>query len=121
MAPPPMSLSDYTVGWISAITTEYLVACELLDEEHDSGPLNPPNDNSAYTFGRMGSHYVVLACLPKGRYGLTSAASVAKDMRRTFPSLQYGLLVCIGGGAPTQRMTFSLVMLLVHRQEATAV
>lgn len=34
------------------------------------------------TFGRIGRHNVVVACLPKGKYGITSAASVAKDMYR---------------------------------------
>ena len=39
------------------------------------------------------------AGLPKGRYGVASAASVAKDMLRSFESIQIGLMVGIGAGA----------------------
>ena len=34
-----------------------------------------------------------MACLLEGKYVLTSAASVAKDMLRSFPSIRIGLLV----------------------------
>jgi nucleoside phosphorylase len=58
---------------------------------------------TAYTLGRIGDHNVVIACLPKGRYGLTSAASVAKDMLRSFSLIRFGLMVGIGGGAPSEK------------------
>jgi nucleoside phosphorylase len=45
----------------------------------------------------------VIACLLKGKYGLTSAASVAKDMLRSFPSVRFGLMVGIAGGAPSKK------------------
>ncbi|KAJ9610503.1 hypothetical protein H2200_005280 [Cladophialophora chaetospira] len=102
MPSPPTCVDEYALGWISAIQTEYVIACELLEEEYDPLSLDLPNDNNAYTLGRIASHNVVLACLPKGRYGLTSATSVAKDMLRTFPCLRFGLMVGIGGGAPTK-------------------
>lgn len=44
---------------------------------------------------------MVIGCLPHGRYGISSAAIVAKDMIRSFPSLKFALMVGIGGGAPT--------------------
>jgi len=91
--------SSYHVGWICAIHTEYVVACELLDEEYPTPPL--PQDDNAYTCGRVGVHKVVVACLPKGRYGLTSAATVANNMLRSFPAIRFGLMVGIGGGAPS--------------------
>ena len=83
--------------------TEYVVACELLDEEHPTLPSSSPHDNNTYTLGRIGHHNVVIACLPKGKYGLTSAASVATDMLRSFPSIRFGMMVGIGGGAPNQK------------------
>jgi hypothetical protein len=58
------------------------------------------HDNNTYTFGRIGHHNIVIACLPKGKYGLTSAASVARDMLRSFTSIRFGLMVGIGGDAP---------------------
>jgi hypothetical protein len=107
MAKSPASLDDYQVGWISVVQTEYVVACELLDEEYPPLPLPLSSrlDNNSYTFGRIGDHYVVLACLPKGKYGLTSATSVAKDMLHSFPSILFGLMVGIGGGVPTGNLS----------------
>jgi hypothetical protein len=92
----------YQVGWICAILTEYVIACELLDEEYRTPPLSSIDDSNIYTCGRMGDFHVVVACLPKGRYGLTSAATVAKDLLHSFPSIRFGLMVGIGGGAPTR-------------------
>jgi nucleoside phosphorylase len=95
--------SNPYVGWICAVQTEYVVACEILDEEYSTQPNSLPHDDNIYTFGRIGHHNVVIACLPKGKYGLTSAASVARDMRRSFPSIRFGLMVGIGGGAPSRK------------------
>ena len=83
--------------------TEYVVACEILDEEYPALPTSYPYDDNIYTFGCIGHHKVVIACLPKGKYGLTSAASVARDMLRSFTSIRFGLMVGIGGGAPSPK------------------
>ncbi|KAF4337170.1 WD domain protein [Fusarium beomiforme] len=40
-----------------------------------------------------------MASLPKGEYGTTIAATVAKDMLHSFPNIRIGLMVGIGGGA----------------------
>lgn len=56
----------------------------------------------------MGGHNVVVGCLPHGRYGTNSAASVAKDMVRSFPNLKFALVVDIGGGAPTRERDIRL-------------
>jgi hypothetical protein len=85
MSDPPSKPEDYSVGWICAMQTEYVVAYELLDEEYPILPTSSPHDNNTYTYGRIGHHNVVIACLPKRIYGLTSAALVAKDMLRSFP------------------------------------
>jgi len=98
-----MKAVDYTVGWICTVQAEYVVACELLDEVHPQLPTTSLQDENVYTFGRMSDHDVVIACLPKGRCGLTSAASVAKDMMRSFSQIRFGLMVGIGGGAPSEK------------------
>ena len=90
----------YTVGWICALESEYIAARNLLDEKHgDAVPSQ--GDSNSYTLGRMGWHNVVIACLPRGKIGNVSAASVASDMLRSFESIRFGLMVGIGGGAPT--------------------
>lgn len=96
----PPTADDFQVGWICALQTEFV---EMLDEEHPALPSNSLQDNNSYAFGRIGVHQVVIACLPKGKYGLTSAASVARDMLRSFPSIRFGLMVGIGGGAPSAK------------------
>jgi nucleoside phosphorylase len=102
MSTPPKP-EDYGVGWICAVQTEYVVACESLDEEYPILLTSSPHDDNVYTLGRIGHHNVVIACLPKGKYGLTSATSAAKDMLRSFPSIRFGLMVGIGGGAPSEK------------------
>ncbi|KAJ5667781.1 nucleoside phosphorylase domain-containing protein [Penicillium maclennaniae] len=37
-----------------------------------------------------------------GTYGITSAANTFVDMKRTFTSLEFGLMVGIGGGVPSK-------------------
>jgi nucleoside phosphorylase len=95
--------NDYTIGWICAITTEYVAAQVLLDELHEGLENVSPHDNNVYTLGKIGKHNVVIAVLPDGEYGLSSAASLARDMLRSFPNVRVGLLVGIGGGAPSRR------------------
>ncbi|GKU09246.1 unnamed protein product, partial [Fusarium langsethiae] len=91
----------YTVGWICAIATEYLAAQLFLAEEHEGPEFVSANDSNNYTLGKIGKHNVVIAVLPHGEYGISSAAGVAKDMLHSFPNVRFGLMVGIGGGAPT--------------------
>jgi nucleoside phosphorylase len=94
---------DYTVGWICAIATEYVAAQAFLDEKHDRPACLPPHNKTDYTLGRVGKHDVVIAVLPMGEYGTSSAARVAEDMMHSFPNIRIGLMVGIGGGSPTQK------------------
>ena len=41
--------TEYTVGWICAITTELLAAQAFLDEEPEGPESRPHNDNNDYT------------------------------------------------------------------------
>ncbi|KAM0433480.1 hypothetical protein ACHAPT_004360 [Fusarium lateritium] len=93
--------NDYTVGWVCALTCEYVAAQEFLDEEHDPPDSLQPNDSNDYTLGRIGRHKVVVAVLPDGEYGTATAASVATSMLNSFPNIRIGLMVGIGGGAPS--------------------
>src|SRR6185437_4265232 len=51
----------------------------------------------------IGKHNVVIAVLPDGEYGTTSAAVVARDMLHSFPNIRIGLMVGIGGGVPSSK------------------
>ncbi|KAF3763163.1 hypothetical protein M406DRAFT_108504 [Cryphonectria parasitica EP155] len=93
----------YTVGWICALDTELVAALAFLDEEHDAPDHMPINDNNSYTLGRIGKHNVVITVLPHRQYGLVNAATAAKDLARSFPNVRIGLMVGIGGGAPSAK------------------
>ncbi|KND90235.1 hypothetical protein TOPH_05254, partial [Tolypocladium ophioglossoides CBS 100239] len=95
--------SDYTIGWICAIATEYFAAQAFLDQRHEQPESVATNDNNDYTLGRIGRHNVVIAVLPLGEYGISTAAGVARDMLHTFPNVRFGLMVGIGGGAPSPK------------------
>ena len=41
------------MGWICAVQTEFVAACELLDEEHSSPPIDSPHDDNNYILGRF--------------------------------------------------------------------
>lgn len=60
-----MRRQDYTVGWICAVQTEFVAACELVDEKHPLLPTDSPHDDNAYTLGRIDDHDIVITCLPK--------------------------------------------------------
>jgi nucleoside phosphorylase len=99
--PKYIANGGYTVGWICAISTEYVAAQAFLDEKHDGPEYVSPNDNNDYTLGKFGRHNVVIAVLPDGEYGTSSATMVARDMLHSFPNIRVGLMVGIGGGAPS--------------------
>ncbi|KAL3454233.1 hypothetical protein BJX65DRAFT_85677 [Aspergillus insuetus] len=90
----------YLVGWISALPLEMAAAIAMLDASHAPLP-QPKGDHNTYHLGEIGDHNIVIACLPTGIYGLTSAAVVAQQMLSTFPSIDIGLMVGIGGGVPS--------------------
>ncbi|KAI0893355.1 ankyrin repeat protein [Annulohypoxylon nitens] len=99
MATEAKSHDEYTVGWICALPKEQTAAMAMLDQIHPDFD-KPPRDHNAYTLGSIGEHNVVIACLPKGKIGTNSAATVATRMITTFPSIRVGLMVGIGGGIP---------------------
>ncbi|KAL4874203.1 nucleoside phosphorylase domain-containing protein [Aspergillus karnatakaensis] len=90
---------DYTIAWICALPLEMAAAKLMLERIH---PLlsQPQTDHNVYTLGSISGHNIVIACLPSGVYGTTSAAIVLDQMLPTFPCLRFGLMVGVGGGVP---------------------
>jgi nucleoside phosphorylase len=93
---------DYTIGWICALSIELDAATRMLDEEHHDLP-QEANHPNLYTPGRISEHNIIVACLPAGQIGTNSAATVAGQMKSKFLSIQYVLMVGIGGGVPGAR------------------
>ncbi|KAL3449638.1 hypothetical protein BJX65DRAFT_294642 [Aspergillus insuetus] len=108
-----LAVDDYTIAWICALAVEAAAARAILDRTH---PLPQGfTDLSAYEFGELNGHHIVLAYLPSGVYGTTSAAVVVSRLRRTFPRLQFGLMVGIGGGVPSQKNDIRLGDVVVSK------
>ncbi|OJI98047.1 hypothetical protein ASPVEDRAFT_37480 [Aspergillus versicolor CBS 583.65] len=103
----------YTVGWICAIRVEFVAAQSLLDKVHDGPAFVQPHDPNSYKLGSIGVHNVVIATLPDGEYGTVSAAQVAANMLNSFPNVRVGLMVGIGGGAPSTKNDIRLGDLVV--------
>ncbi|KAL4909572.1 hypothetical protein BDW74DRAFT_174775 [Aspergillus multicolor] len=113
-----LSHDDYTVGWICALPIEMAAAQSLLDEVHECLPV-ARNDLNNYTLGRVGDHNIVIACLPSGIYGSTSAAAVAMWLLSTFHSIRFGLMVGIGGGIPSDTADIRLGDIVVSKPTPT--
>lgn len=101
MASCRLRREDYSIGWVCALPIELAASRLMLDEEHHHlGQV--PSDTNLYTLGRIGGHNIVVACLPAGQPGNSSAAAVATQMKTAFPSIRFGLMVGIGGGVPSE-------------------
>lgn len=103
-----MSRQDYTMGWICAMTTKYVAACELLNEEYPLLSIASSHDSNAYTLDRVDDHRVVIACLPKNKYGIAFATTMAKNMLRSFESIRIELMMKIENEAPSKKHDIKL-------------
>ncbi|KAL4880275.1 nucleoside phosphorylase domain-containing protein [Aspergillus karnatakaensis] len=98
-----LTQEDYRIGWICALHLE-LTATE--------------DDENTYVLGGIGQHNIVIACLPAGVYGTTSATAVALQMRASFTAMRFCLMVGIGGGAPTPEADIRLGDVVVSKPTA---
>ncbi|KAJ4025760.1 hypothetical protein NW752_003236 [Fusarium irregulare] len=86
-----------------AVSTERVATEAFLDQVHELPASVSPHDNNSYRLGKIGRHMVVIAVLPDGEYGTSSAACVARDLLHSFPNVRIGLMVGIGSGAPSNK------------------
>jgi nucleoside phosphorylase len=100
MAGSHLPKEAYAIGIICALYKEKAAVEAMLDKVHPA-LAQRSEDNNSYTFGRIGEHDVVVACLPEGYQGKAAAATVAIHMKHSFP-IKLGLMVGIGGGVPSQ-------------------
>jgi nucleoside phosphorylase/tetratricopeptide (TPR) repeat protein len=108
-----LELDDYTIAWVCALPLEAAAARAMLEKIHS--PPQQITDPNAYEFGELNGHHIVIAYLPNGAYGTVSAAAVVSRMCLTFPRLQFGLMVGIGGGVPSKRNNIRLGDIVVSK------
>ncbi|KAF5648992.1 G-protein beta WD-40 repeat-containing protein [Fusarium sp. NRRL 52700] len=110
---------EYTVGWVCALPLEMAAARGMLDKIHPNLAQQEPDDHNSYILGEIQGHKIVIACLPAGIYGTNPAATVAKELLRTFKSIRFGLLVGIGGGAPSSQHDIRLGDVVISQPTGT--
>ncbi|KAK6838762.1 hypothetical protein RU639_000379 [Aspergillus parasiticus] len=110
---------DYTVAWICALPLEMTAAKAMLDTLHHLLP-QAENDYNSYTLGSIHGHNIVVACLPSGVYGTIAASTVISQLCSTFPRIQFGLMVGIGGGVPSTGADIRLGDVVVSRPTPTS-
>ena len=102
MAQPtrPRNSNDFEIAIICALQVECDAVEALLDEEYETDGFSygkAVGDHNAYTTGRIGNHYVVLAYMPG--MGKANSAAVASSIRTSFEGIKVGIVVGICGGA----------------------
>jgi nucleoside phosphorylase len=108
---------QYTVGWVCALPTEASAAQAMLDETYSALPSRNAHDSNVYSFGSVCNHKVVIALLPSGVYGTTSAATTGKEILLSFPNIRFGLLVGVGGGVPSEENDIRLGDVVVSKPD----
>ncbi|KAK0705989.1 nucleoside phosphorylase domain-containing protein [Lasiosphaeria miniovina] len=84
-----LGFEAYTVGIVCALEFEMSAVRYMLDKEYARLP-RKLGDSILYVLGELSGHN-----------GKGAVAAVAKDMARTFPSIELRLMVGIGGGVPS--------------------
>lgn len=120
IGPEMASRGDYTVGWVCALAVELKAAKATLDRIHAvSLPADPTKkDTNAYLLGSLNGHNVVVAYPASGEYGTTSVADVVTQLRASFHSLRFSLIVGVGGGVPSAKEDIRLGDIVVGKSTA---
>lgn len=113
------SRDDYLVGWVCALPVEVAAAKATLDSIHSGLPLDQNSDDSNnYILGSLQGHNVVLAYPNAGVYGEVSVTSVAAQLRASFKSVRFILMVGIAGGVPDTKEDIRLGDVVVSKSKA---
>ncbi|KAL3439770.1 hypothetical protein BJX65DRAFT_71796 [Aspergillus insuetus] len=97
-----LSRADFRIAIICPLPLEAKVAIPLLDPVYD--PIAHPelaqkaDDPIAYTLGKIGPYYAVLAHMPTA--GKAAASSVAANVRSSYPKIELAFLIGVCGGVP---------------------
>ncbi|KAL4789245.1 hypothetical protein BDV19DRAFT_395223 [Aspergillus venezuelensis] len=115
----PFTHASYTVAWICALPFELAAAKLFLDQVHPRLS-QPGSDHNVYTLGSVNGHNVVVACLPAGVYGTTSATAAISHLISTYKNIQFGLMVGVGGGVPTRNSDIRLGDIVISKPTHTS-
>ncbi|KAK2805464.1 hypothetical protein FQN51_000290 [Onygenales sp. PD_10] len=113
----PKCRDDFPVG-LTPSQIEFSAARYMFDEEHEQLP-RKDGDTNFYILGVLSGHNTVLASLPAGSQGTATAATVANNLRRSFPDIKFKLLVGIGGGVPSEEDDIRLGDVVVSEPKGT--
>lgn len=110
---------DYSVGWICALPVAVAAAKATLDRIDDK-PLQELDlgDDNNYILGTLHGHNVVVAYPKSNVSGETSLAAVATQLHASFRSIQFNLMVGIGGGVPGSDADIRLGDVVVSKSTA---
>ncbi|KAJ5224112.1 hypothetical protein N7468_008654 [Penicillium chermesinum] len=98
---PPKSRNEFDVAVICALPFEADTVDALFDyrwDEESDRYGKAPGDRNTYRTGLIGSHNVVLVCMPG--IGRGHAAGVAANLRSSFQNIRLALMVGVCGGVP---------------------
>lgn len=108
---PQPGLDEYTIGWITILNHEFIAARAMIDVQHERPRV--PKDPYSYAAGSINGHNVIVA--RTGEAGISPANNCATSMMRSFPNIQFFLLVGIGGGVPSAAHDIRLGDVVVSR------
>ncbi|KAK2478562.1 hypothetical protein H9L39_11050 [Fusarium oxysporum f. sp. albedinis] len=97
---------EYTIGWICALTKEFIAAKAFLDVLHDPVDNAAINDDNNYTLGRIGKHNVVIA----GAHGRNSGGVIQYDYGRAIQGKEF----TVTGRLNQPPMAFLTAMSALH-------
>ena len=91
----------YTVVWICSQVAVRTAAIRILDDKHGSAMIFPDGDDESCVLGVISGFHVVITGIPQPDDGPeTSAFAIMTRMRASFPNIEFGMLICTGGGVP---------------------
>lgn len=97
-----LKFEHYTVVWICAIEIEVHAARLMLNLEHAGSFAATHRDGNNYIGGKINGHNVMIVRPPET--GPINTATLASQIKASFPNLLFGMMVGIGGGVPGKNL-----------------
>lgn len=92
-------VGTYRVACITVISEEAAAFQQIIDSIHKRPDGIVSQDRNQYTFGEIAGHNVAVCCASFP--GPENVAAAATHLKRSFPNINFALLVGIDGGVPS--------------------